>query len=271
MLTGFYTVASGMFMQQRMLDVSSNNMANDRTPGFKAERVVSTTFEQELLTRMEPGNTQAIGKGSPVRLVRDVPTAFDPGMMEDTGRPHDMAISGNGFFNILTEGGGQYLTRNGNFDVDEEGYLFLRGAGRVLGEGGEIQLENADFVVLNDGTIQDLEGRAVDKLLITAPNEGTQLKKFTNGLYMIDEKPLAPILPPLAAGEVAPEAPAAVEPGVTPVEFPNVKQRVLESSNIDWNAEMSLMMEIQRTFQSCSKALQIMDQANQKTVSIASL
>ena len=55
MFTGFYTAASGMLTQQRTLNVQANNIANMDTPGFKTERVVTTTFQQEFLNRLEDG------------------------------------------------------------------------------------------------------------------------------------------------------------------------------------------------------------------------
>jgi len=64
MLRGFYTIASGILTQQRTINVLTNNMANVNTPGFRASRVVSTTFEHEYLTRIEGYNTGAIGKGA---------------------------------------------------------------------------------------------------------------------------------------------------------------------------------------------------------------
>ena len=66
MATGFYTAASGMLMQQRSLNVIANNMANASTPGYKTERVVSTTFEQELLMRQEGFQKTFIGTGDAV-------------------------------------------------------------------------------------------------------------------------------------------------------------------------------------------------------------
>lgn len=278
MLTGFYTAASGMLMQQRALNVIANNMANSETPGFKSERVVSTTFEQELLTRQERGNSGFIGKGSPVRLVQDVPSLFDPTLLQPTERPLDMAINGEGFFNIQSAEGEQYMTRNGNFDVDSEGYLCLNGGGRVLGKKGEIDLKgSSDFTVDEDGMVRDIAGRRIDTLYITKPVEGTQLAKFSNGMYQIDQNPqtvppLAGAVPP-ADGAVPPAdgaagAPQAVVGSVVEVDMPNVQQGILERSNISLQSEMALMMETQRTFQSCSKALQAIDQINQKTVTL---
>ena len=147
MLRGFYTAASGVLMQERTLNVLTNNLVNARTPGFRASRVVSTTFEDEYLVRLEKGASGAIGTGAPVRIVSDVPTLFDPSSLEETGRPYDLAINGEGFFNILTTDAQgnerQYLTRNGNFDV----------------------------------------GKLVDKVLVTVPPQDAELEVDANGMY----------------------------------------------------------------------------------------
>ncbi|MEA5010144.1 MAG: flagellar hook-basal body protein [Angelakisella sp.] len=248
MLSGFYTAASGMLLQQRTLNVLSNNMANVQTPGFRVERVVSTTFKEALVQRTEGMNKQIIGSATPVKIIEDVPSNFDPSSLENTGRPFDIAINGEGYFNIQV-GEQQMLTRNGNFDMDEEGYLVLRGAGRVLGEDGPIQVETSAFYVAPDGTIYDDENREIDKLLVTYPQEDAQLNKFINGLYTIDN-------PELNA----------------PVEDATIMQGTIEQSNIDLNREYTLVMEAQRAFQACSTALRLVDEMNQKTASqIASI
>lgn len=243
MLNGFFTAASGMFMQQRTLNVLSNNIANAKTPGFRSKRVVSTTFEQALLMRQEGNNSVQIGAGAPIRIVDSVPTQFDPSFLQETGRPFDMAIEGDGFFTI--QGGEQqYLTRNGNFDIDEEGYLVLRGQGRVLGEDGAIQLNTSSFSVDEDGTVYDADGRRIDRLLVVQPEDYNALQSYENGMYGLDGAQMEN----MQASNV------------------RVAQGVLEQSNIDMNREMSMAMEVQRTFQSCSKALTTIDQLNQKTV-----
>ena len=118
MATGFYTAASGMLMQQRSLNVIANNMANASTPGYKTERVVSTTFEQELLVRQEGFNKTPIGTGDAVKIVEDVPTRFDESYVKVTDRPFDMAIMGEGYYLIKDSAERRYLTRNGHFDID---------------------------------------------------------------------------------------------------------------------------------------------------------
>ncbi len=247
MLTGFYTAASGVLMQQRTLNTISNNIANSSTPGARSQRLVSTTFEQELTSRLETGNSEVIGSQSPIRIVDTVFNDFDMGFVEETGRPFDFAITGDGFFSIAQEGTGQVAySRNGNFDIDEEGYLVLRGIGRVLGENGEIFLGTSDFTVTEDGTIYNSEGNQIDTFRLRVPADYDDLQQLNNGLYLNTNE-------------------AAATDNVDGTQL-TVLQGHFERSNIDLNREYTLLMEAQRGFQSCSAALQMVDVINQKTV-----
>lgn len=250
MLTGFYTAASGMFTQQRILNAQANNMANINTPGYKSEQVVSTTFQQTLLARIENGQRTYMGKGSPIRLVEDVVSDFDPSMLDVTNRPLDMAIEGEGYFNIDVDGR-RMLTRNGNFAIDEEGFLILRGVGRVLGEDGPIEVENSDFAVAQDGSVYSSKGKLLDVMLISQPTDMAQMEKFTNGLYVVPE--------------------GQEEELLEQMDTVSVLQGVVERSNVDLNREMTMVIETQRNFQSCNNALKLIDQLNQKTTQIASV
>ena len=97
MLSGFYTASSGMLVQQRNLNIISNNLVNSQTTGYKSERLITTTFDHEFLTRIEKNNNERIGSGSPVSLVDDVITNFNGSSLDETERPLDMAIVGEGF------------------------------------------------------------------------------------------------------------------------------------------------------------------------------
>lgn len=242
MLSGFYTAASGMLVQQRNINVISNNLVNSQTPGFKSERVVMSTFDHELMTRIEENNNQNIGSGSPVSLVDEVVTNFSDSSLEQTGRLFDMAVVGDGFFNIQGEER-QFLTRNGNFNIDTEGYLVLDDVGRVMGQNGAIQVGGSDFTVNTDGSIYSTDGQLLGKLLVTAPTDNAQLTKFNNGLYTADT--------------------------VQTLDTPTVYQNVLERSNMDMNQEYTRLMEAQRAFSACSNALQVVDQMNSKAASLA--
>lgn len=245
MLSGFYTVSSGMLVQQRNLNIISNNLVNSQTTGYKSERLITTTFDHEFLTRIEKNNNERIGSGSPVSLVDDVITNFNGSSLDETERPLDMAIVGEGFFNIQGEER-QYMTRNGNFNIDQEGYLVLDGVGRVLGQNGAINLNgSSDFTVSSNGSIFDTNGQYVDRLLITMPAEGANMTKYNNGLYSAT--------------------------GVVELNNATVYQNVLERSNTDMNLEYTRLIEAQRAFSSCSAALRIIDQMNAKAATLASI
>ncbi len=239
MFSGFYTAASGMLMNQRRLNAVSNNMANQNTPGYQAKKVIGTTFDDELL-RQQGGTQVQIGGGSPIAIVAEEAIDFSQGVPKETNRPYDMAISGKGFFVIQGEGQ-EYLTRNGNFDRDNEGYLVLRGVGRVLGDDGPIKVDNGFFSVGSTGGVFSENGQLLDMIRMEEPEDYAALVQNDNGTYT-------------AGGQM------------TRV-WPEVSQGWLEQSNVNLGKEMTDAMSVQRAFQSCGKAITIIDQMNQKTAS----
>ncbi|NLV86550.1 MAG: flagellar hook basal-body protein [Clostridiales bacterium] len=249
MLSGFYTIASGMLTNQRNIDTIGNNLVNLQTPGYRTERLIGTSFEMELMIRREQQGIEVLGDGigASAAVVGDVVTIFDGGTLSPTDRPLDVAINGEGFFNIAGAGGINYLTRNGGFDIDEEGYLILSGLGRVLGENGEIHVETSDISIRGDGSIENSQGEVIARLLVSAPEENTILERQTNGMFTSNT--------PLAAAENY-----------------EIIQNYLELSNSDMNREMTNLLAAQRAFQSCSSALQIIDGLDRKAATqIASI
>ena len=249
MQRGFYTAASGILMQQRKINVLTNNIANSETPGYRASRVVSSTFEQQLMARLEGSNSAMIGSTAPIQVVSEVPTRFDPSSLEETNRPLDFALDGEGFFNVQAQdadgNAGQIsLTRNGNFELDATGRLILPGVGVVMGQKGQIKLSNTNFTVSANGSVYDSKGKYIDKLLVTIPPEDAKISQQANGLYTTEDM----------------QANIAV-PGTL------VRQGMLENSNIDLNREYTLVMEAQRALQASSSALQIIDGIDRKAAS----
>lgn len=249
MLGGFYTIASGMMVQQRKLEVQGNNLVNSQTPGFHAQRVVASSFADELATtRLEYRNTEEIGPTHPIAVVETVSTLMTSGDIRETERKMDVAINGMGYYRV-DGNDGTYLTRNGGFDVDEEGYLMIPELGRVQGEDGEIQVGDTAFTVLDDGTVFNSAGEEVGRLRTYTTPEGVEMTQYRNGIFGV---------------------PQGTE--LQEQEDAQFMQGYLEYSNVDQNREMTMLMEAQSSFVSCSTALQIIDQINQKAAQqIASL
>lgn len=181
MFSGFYTAASGVLMNQRALNISANNIANVKTSGYQSKRLVKTTFDEQLVRQMN-GQTTGIGGGSTISVAEREMTTHRQGALVDTGKNFDMAISGDGLFVIQGEDR-QYLTRNGHFTQDEDGYLVLKGVGRVMGDGGPIQVEEGGFRVGENGIIYDNEDGELEQIQIMVPDNYDNLAFYDNGTY----------------------------------------------------------------------------------------
>ena len=140
MLRSLYSGISGLQAHQQMLDVTGNNIANVNTVGFKSS---SVEFE-DTLSQLVSGATAAgaaHGGSNPAQIglgvkVAGIATNFAQGSSQATGKPTDLMISGDGFFNVRL-GGQNLYTRAGNFDFDATGTL-------VSAEGGFVQGWTAD-------------------------------------------------------------------------------------------------------------------------------
>lgn len=247
MLSGFYTIASGILTRQREIDTIGNNLVNAQTPGYRSKRMLMSAFEQELMTRKDANSQTVIGgSGATAAIVSDVVTNHESGELTNTDRVFDAAISGEGFFTVAGANGELFLTRNGHFNMDAEGYLVLPSVGRVQGMYGPIRVGNADFVIDDSGRIYNSNGAYIDTLRISALPEGTAPVELENGVYAAPQ------------GAVLQNAQGY-----------SIIHKSLELSNVDYNRELTLLLEAQRAFQACSSALSIIDRVNEKAHQIA--
>lgn len=119
---------SGLNSSSRAIDVVSNNIANASTVGFKS----STAQFADVYASSLTGTVSSIqvGIGSTVNAVRQ---AFSQGNLSTTNSPLDMAINGNGFFEVELRDGTSALTRNGQFDIDNRGFIINATGDRLMG------------------------------------------------------------------------------------------------------------------------------------------
>ena len=180
-----YTAVSGAELNNTALRVAANNLANVSTPGFKAD------LEQAQASMIT-------GDGFRTRYqakLMPVTTSLAQGLVMDTGRDLDVAISEGGYIAVADANGEEAYTRAGNLSVDADGFVNINGY-RVQGENGDIQLpEFGDISIGDDGTINVMpvgggviaqEGRI--KLVST---EGT-LFKGADGLLRDADNPVLP-------------------------------------------------------------------------------
>lgn len=238
MFKGFYNLTSSMVVQNRNLNVVSNNLSNIMTPGFKKDKMIPVTFQEEMMARTgnkNKANPTDLNTTSMILTEDDVYTDFRQGALEETGNVFDFALEGAGFFQIQTDDGIVY-TRNGSFLLDQDGYLSLPNVGRVMGANGPV-LFNTDKIKadINGRLYVGEDDTYVDNFALVDFDDYTQFQKVGEGLLtMPNGQPM---------------------PADTPVLW-----KTVERSNVDMMEEMTSMISSQRTLQSASQLLKMYDQ-----------
>ena len=243
MSRGFYSLTSGMLTQQRKINISSNNVANMNTAGYKKEQAITSNFGSILINKYKQNgiNEEAtpINDVSLIRTVVENNTIHSQGTLEETGSMTDFAIMGAGFFAV--DNNGQILyTRNGSFNVDEEGYLVSEGIGRVQGEFGDIYIGGDKFDFAEDGSII-VEEEVIDSIAVYDFLDYNNLNKFGEGMFISD-----------------------VEPDL--LDYPRIVNKTIERSNVNITEELTSILSSQRALQNAAQALKIYDMINDKAV-----
>jgi flagellar basal-body rod protein FlgF len=179
-----YVGLSKQMVLRRELDIAANNMANVDTTGFKAE---------SLIVNDDPVTPAHAPRGAtPVQFALDngVARDFSQGALQQTGAPLDMAIEGQGFFQISTAAGTRY-TRDGRFASDAQGRLITQQGDPVLDAGGSpiaLNSQGGPPQIGKDGTItQSVPGQpqniVVGKIGVVRFDSLSSLSKQGDGLY----------------------------------------------------------------------------------------
>jgi flagellar basal-body rod protein FlgG len=167
---GLYIAASGMLAEQVRQDQIANDLANASTPGYKADKTTTKSFNAMLLTNSRTGG--AIGYQQTAVQVTGERTDWTPAPLKDTGSPLDFGISGDGFFAVQTAQGTRY-TRNGQFHADANNQLVTESGDKVLGRNGQGVTVGADGKV---------DPRSLNVVLLNNPRKiGNNLINGTPG------------------------------------------------------------------------------------------
>ena len=236
---GYYTAAQGMINQQRILDAISNNLSNVNTAGFRKDEIVTNTFQEQLFLVSKRRETSGVSYQTYVDVSK---TSLEQGGFEFTDSIFDMGIYGNVYFNIRYRKDGEiYQTRNGQFGLDDEGYLWLGGVGRVQGQNGDIYIGHDEFVVTEQGVIMDYDQNVIDTLMLTYIPPQADVHKEGDALFLYE------------GDEQLPENEAFI-----------VLQGAYEKSNVDAVRELTQAMQAQRMYEAGSKIIQYLDTINQR-------
>lgn len=241
MIDALYISATGLRAQQEQIDVISNNVANMQTPGFKRGRV---NFAE--IAALSTGNVGVADHGGGTQVL-STSTLFGAGELRPTQNPLDLAIEGEGFFELEDAHGGRVYTRAGQFRVDQEGYL-VSVNGMRLAQGLQIAPDALDVRIGRDGEITarlggDPERSVIGQLELAAFGASDALDSIGQNVFAANE----------ASGE-----PGIGRPG--DAGFGQLQQGYLEMANVDLVDEMTNLVMAQRAYQLNARVLQAADQ-----------
>ncbi len=231
MSSGLEAIISGMSLKESELNIVAHNLSNASTHGFKEERIF---FENVLSDQENSSETvSAIPEGNKA-------IDFSPGSIVTTENPLDLAIQGEGFFEVQTANGPLY-TRNGNFSVDAQGKLVTASGDSVMGVGGAITMTKKGMPQISTSGEVTVDGDSMGKIKIVGFGDLTKLASVGASLFS-------------ASSEAQP----------TTVANPSVLQGKVESSNTNTMLNLVKLIEIGRQYESYQKVLKTQENMNQQ-------
>ncbi|WP_110656017.1 flagellar basal-body rod protein FlgG [Salinicola halimionae] len=256
MIKSLWTAKTGLESQQTKLDVISNNLANVSTNGFKRSRAV---FEDLLYQNVrQPGAQSSVVDTLPSGMqvgtgVRPVATErlHTQGGLQNTENSRDLAINGKGFFAVQMPDGTTGYTRDGSFQVNENGQLVTAG-GYPVDPPIVIPQNALSITVSQDGGVSvtqpgTSQSNEVGQMMLSTFINPTGLQSIGQNLYLETD----------ASGPRTDLNPGLDGAG-------KLYQGYVETSNVNVVEEMVSMIETQRAYEINSKAVETSDQMLQR-------
>jgi flagellar basal-body rod protein FlgG len=247
-----YIAATGMNAQQAQMDVISNNLANVSTNGFKGSRAVFEDLMYQTLRQPGASSTQQtdLPSGSQVGTgVQQIATErlYTQGNLQQTGNSKDVAINGQGFFQVQMPDGTIAYTRDGSFQTDQQGHLVTSSGYQVV-PAITIPANATSMTIGSDGSVTITQPNSTNNTSVGS----LQIATFINptGLEAKGEN---------LFGETASSgAPNVSQPGLNGAGTLN--QGYVETSNVNVVQELVNMIQAQRAYEINSKAVTTSDQ-----------
>jgi flagellar basal-body rod protein FlgG len=260
MMRALYSAASGMLAQQFNTDTISNNLANVDTTGFKRNVAhFQDLLYQEIQAPGTPVGASLVPVGQDVGLgvkVGSSEKVFTQGSLLQTGNPLDLAIEGDGFFEITLPDGTTAYTRDGSFKIDANGNI-VTAQGYFLQPQITIPQNAISVSVGQDG-------------IVTAQVPGSQQPQQLGQIQLarfVNPAGLSPISGGnLYTQTAASGAPIVTQPGINGAG--NIQSGYLEASNVQVVQEIVNLIVAQRAYEANSKAIGAADQMLQTAVNL---
>jgi flagellar basal-body rod protein FlgG len=251
MTPGLRASASGMQAQQLRIDTIANNLANVSTTGFKRSRASFEDMLYETLQGAKQVDYQGAQSLAPIQIGRGVRLAAidrvdSQGTIETTNRPFDLAIEGDGYFQIQMPDGSTNYTRDGNFRLSDSGTLVTESGYEVMPP-ITVPADSTNFTVSPTGVVSVTVGQS------GTPQEIGQLElvRFANPSGLTNKGGN------LFGANVNSGDPMSGSPNQDG--YGQIVQNSLESSNVEIVQEMVDMITAQRAYEVNSKAIKTAD------------
>ena len=234
------------------MSVISNNLANVNTTGYKEDRAVFEDLLYQNQTQVGADTSQTtqspsgLSIGTGVQVV-STEKEYSQGSLTQTGNPLDVAIQGQGFFQVQMPDGTLAYTRDGTFQSNAQGQL-VTSSGYVVQPGITIPQAAQSVTIGTDGTVT---------VLLPGQSTPTQVGQLQLANF-INPPGLQPIGQNLLVQSASSGSPQTGTPGVNGLG--TVAQGELESSNVDVVEELVNMIQTQRAYEMNSKAISTVDQ-----------
>jgi flagellar basal-body rod protein FlgG len=260
-MQALHTAATGMAAQELNVQVISNNIANLRTTGFKKQ---TAAFEDLIYEHVRRVGAQASDQGTILPVGVDIgggvktvgtPRSMTQGTLSQTGNDLDLAISGEGFFKILMPDGTFQYTRDGTFQMDNQGRVVTAGGNPVQ---PTITIpNNASGITVNE------QGQVT----VTLPGSSTNTVLGQIGVTRFINK--AGLQPVGSNQFVETTSSGAPQDGTANSEgYGKITQGSLEQANVDVVSEMSDLIAAQRAYEMNAKVISAADQMMQSTTAL---
>jgi flagellar basal-body rod protein FlgG len=251
MIRALYTAASGMSAQQANLDTVANNLANSATAGFRRRRLqFEDMIYQNMITPGSPETQQTTAAGLQIGLgTRSAASeiVMTQGDFNQTGNTYDLAIQGQGFFQVARPDGTLAYTRAGNFQLTNQGQI-VTSDGDTLMPAITIPSNATNVTISQYGVVSaTIPGQTTPQQLgtiqIATFNNPAGLNSAGGNLYLQTQ----------SSGNVITDNPGGTS-GVG-----TLQQGYLENSNVDVVSEFVQMILAQRAYESNSKVIHVAD------------
>jgi flagellar hook protein FlgE len=267
MIQSLFSGVSGMLTNQTEMDIIGNNIANANTTAFKSSTADFTESFMQISRAATVNQPVGIGVGLGAQ-VSGTTTDFGQGVFQTTNVPTDMAINGSGFFVVQSISGSNYLTRNGAFVEDSNGYLRTTNGDFLMGTSGataptspssgfptsKIQIPST---VASGSLVASFTVDPTGAVSVTGQDGTTQtvgyitVQNFSNPNGLTDQ----------GGGLYTYQAAAGTNQAFTGGNGTagTIQTGVLEASNVDLSTEFANMIIAQRGFEASARVISVSD------------